>query len=65
MDSDKTIRVFHDMRRLDGGDTCAQTTILGVHLDTDLSKSLPLPTGVRQRARALLISEEVRSGANQ
>ena len=39
----------------------ASTTILGVHLDTDARKSLPLPPELRERACAWTAPQDVRA----
>ncbi len=49
---DKTIRFQHDMYKVNPYVLAASTIILGVHLDTDARKSLPLPPVVREQARA-------------
>jgi acyl-CoA thioester hydrolase len=46
----KTIRLLHNMHKVNGSTLAASTTILGVHIDTDARKSVPLPVGLRERA---------------
>jgi hypothetical protein len=43
---EKTIRLRHDMHKVNVDALAASTSILAVHLDTDARKSLPLPLGL-------------------
>jgi acyl-CoA thioester hydrolase len=56
---EKTIRLRHDMHKVNADALAASTSILAVHLDTDARKSLPLPVGLRERARVMTSSEAV------
>ena len=51
---EKTMRLRHDMYKVNADTLAASTTILAVHLDTDARKSLPLPAALRERARVLM-----------
>jgi acyl-CoA thioester hydrolase len=51
---DKTIRFLHEMRKLDG-QVAATTELTGVHLDTVVRRSVPLPAEVRERALAAVL----------
>jgi acyl-CoA thioester hydrolase len=50
---DKTIRMRHDMHRVRTGGLAASTTILGVHIDSEARRGMPLPTDVVDRAQFL------------
>jgi len=55
---DKKIRFRHAMRSADGGESegelAAVTTLLGVHMDTQLRKSCPFPPALGQRMKAFM-----------
>ncbi|MBZ0215214.1 MAG: acyl-CoA thioesterase [Fimbriimonadaceae bacterium] len=51
---DKTIRFIHEMIDCESGQTASTCELVGVHLDTEARKSVPLPDDVRQKLRALL-----------
>jgi len=55
---EKTIRLRHDMYKVDSNTLAASTSILAVHLDTNARKDLPLPVGLRERARVTISSED-------
>ena len=48
----KTIRLLHNMHKVNGDVLAATTNILAVHMNTDARKSVPLPAGLRGRAIA-------------
>jgi acyl-CoA thioester hydrolase len=50
--SQKTIRLLHNMHKVNGDVFAATTNILAVHMNTDARKSVPLPAGLRGRAIA-------------
>jgi acyl-CoA thioester hydrolase len=56
---EKTMRLRHDMYKMDTDNLAASTTILAVHLDTEARKGLPLPAAVRERARGLMQPENI------
>lgn len=56
----KSIRFRHEMRREPDGRLAAVSTLVGVHIDTRLRQSLPLPGRVRELAEPLLCAEESR-----
>jgi acyl-CoA thioester hydrolase len=45
----KSVRIAHEMRNDDTGDTVASIIVVGVHLDAVTRKSVPLPPDVRER----------------
>ena len=47
---EKSIRFAHRMIEAEGGQTCAVTQLVGVHLDTASRKSCALPPEIRERA---------------
>ena len=51
-----SIRILHRMTNVRSGEEMATLEQSGVHLDTGARKSIPLPDGLRDRARALLVS---------
>jgi len=56
---EKTIRLRHDMHKVNADTLAASTSILAVHLDTNARKSLPLPLGLREHARVMISSDDV------
>ena len=58
---EKVIRFFHEMYNDETGETAATAEITGVHLDTGLRKSCPLPGQVFERAGALIVPGEDRA----
>jgi acyl-CoA thioesterase FadM len=48
----KTIRLLHNMHKVNGDVLAATTNILAVHMNTEARKSVPLPAGLRERASA-------------
>lgn len=54
----KSIRLRHEMRREPEGSLAAVCTLVGVHIDSHLRQSLPLPNSVRELAEPLLCGEE-------
>ena len=54
---EKTVRLLHNMHKANTDTLAASTTILGVHLDTEARKSLPLPAELLERARAFTTAE--------
>jgi acyl-CoA thioester hydrolase len=46
----KTMRMFHHMRNIETGLVAARAVFLGIFMDTDARKSLPIPDFVKQRA---------------
>ena len=53
----KTLRLLHNMHKVNGDVLAATTTILIVHMNTDARKSVALPAGLRERASAWTSSE--------
>ncbi len=51
----KVIRFFHEMWNEETGTLAAVTVLTGVHLDTDLRKSCPLPEDIFERGRAMVV----------
>jgi acyl-CoA thioester hydrolase len=51
----KAIRFTHEMRNDETGEVAATTVLVGVHLDTALRTSRPLPQDVRERLAALVV----------
>ena len=47
--SEKTIRFVHTMRRRPQMDTIATSELVGVHFDTEVHKSCPLPPEIKAR----------------
>ena len=60
---EKTIRLCHGMHLAGTNELAASTTILGVHLDTNARKSLPLPVEMYKRASALIASEALNTSS--
>ncbi|WNF45282.1 thioesterase family protein [Pseudomonas sp. SG20056] len=56
----KSIRFRHEMRREPEGSVAAVSTLVGVHIDTRLRQSLPLPARVRELAEPLMDCEALR-----
>jgi acyl-CoA thioester hydrolase len=56
---EKTIRLIHNMHKVNADTLAASTAILAVHLNTDARKSVPLPVGLRESARRLIASEDI------
>jgi len=54
---EKAIRFTHEMRNDATGEVAATTILVGVHLDTRLRKSSPIPQEIRERARQMLSAE--------
>jgi acyl-CoA thioester hydrolase len=52
---DRSIRFTHEMRKDETGEVAATTVLVGVHIDTTLRKSCPLPAAFRDRARGLIV----------
>lgn len=52
---EKVIRFFHEMINEETGDVAAVTILTGVHMDTDIRKSCPLPDDIIARARAMIM----------
>ncbi|MBT8769312.1 acyl-CoA thioesterase [Metapseudomonas boanensis] len=50
--TEKAIRFCHEMVNDETGEVAATTTLVGVHLDTQMRKSKPLPSEVRERVQA-------------
>jgi acyl-CoA thioesterase FadM len=53
---EKTIRATHTMRKVNSDEVSASTTILAVHFDTSLRKSVPLPMWARERASEWIVA---------
>ena len=51
----KTLRFIHDMRHQDSGETAATSTLIAVHLDTELRKACPFPAELVDTWRATLL----------
>jgi acyl-CoA thioester hydrolase len=51
---DKKIRFRHEMRNDETGEVAAVTTLIGVHMDTELRKSCPFPAEIVARASPML-----------
>ena len=51
---EKAIRFAHEMRNDETGEVAARTILVAVHLDRSTRRASPLPSDVRDRARALL-----------
>jgi len=47
--TEKSIRFVHTMRRRSQMDTIATSELVGVHFDTEIHKSCPLPQEIRER----------------
>jgi acyl-CoA thioester hydrolase len=47
--TEKTIRFIHIMRRRPQMDTIATSELVGVHFDTEIHKSCPLPQEIKER----------------
>ena len=47
--TEKTIRFIHTMRRRPQRDTVATSELVGVHIDTEVRKSCPLPQEIKKR----------------
>jgi acyl-CoA thioester hydrolase len=47
--TEKTIRFVHTMRRRPQMDTIATSELVGVHFDTEIHKSCPLPQEIKER----------------
>jgi acyl-CoA thioester hydrolase len=45
----KSVRIAHEMRNDDTGESVASMIVVGVHLDGVTRKSVPLPADVRER----------------
>jgi acyl-CoA thioester hydrolase len=60
---EKTVHMLHRMHKMQSGALAASTTILGVHMDTKIRKSAPLPAAVRDRARAMICPEALSGSA--
>lgn len=52
---EKVVRFFHEMYNDEKGEIAATAEITGVHLDTVLRKSCPLPAQVFERAGAFIV----------
>lgn len=48
---EKSIRISHEMRNDETGETAATTVIVGVYFDTVARKARPLPEDVRENSR--------------
>ena len=55
---EKAIRFFHEMVNETTGDVAAVTVLTGVHMDTGIRKSCPLPDDVIVRAREVSVDYE-------
>jgi acyl-CoA thioester hydrolase len=55
---EKVIRFFHEMVNEATGDVAAVTVLTGVHMDTGIRKSCPLPDDVIARAREMIMGYE-------
>ena len=53
---DRSITFAHEMRKLDGDEIAATTTLTGVHLDTIARRACAFPDAIKQRAAAMLQS---------
>jgi acyl-CoA thioester hydrolase len=53
---EKTMRVQHNMYKIETGMLAASTSIVGVYIDTETRKSSPLPVEIRERAVTLIAS---------
>ncbi|MNG41250.1 hypothetical protein D3C77_530970 [compost metagenome] len=49
---DKSIRFRHEMRNDETGEIAAVTTLVGVHLDTQVRRARAFPADIRERAAA-------------
>ena len=47
--TEKTIKFVHTMRRRPQMDTIATSELVGVHFDTEIHKSCPLPREIKER----------------
>ena len=52
-----SLRLLHVMTREPSGEMAATLEQSGVHFDQEARRPAPLPDAMRQRARALLITE--------
>ena len=57
---DKTLRLIHEMKNEQTGETAALTSIVGLHINTTTRRSLSLPEHIRARA-AMFISRSAES----
>ncbi len=48
---EKSLKFFHEMRKCENSEVAAITLLVGVHMDTALRKSSPLPKDIAARAR--------------
>jgi acyl-CoA thioester hydrolase len=55
---EKSIRMFHEMRKDPTEELAATTVIVGVHIDATLRKARPLPADVRERAGLMMEANE-------
>jgi acyl-CoA thioester hydrolase len=53
---DRAIRLAHEIRKTDSGETAATTILTAVHLDTKSRRACPFPAAVKDKARAILAS---------
>jgi acyl-CoA thioester hydrolase len=55
---EKVILIKHSMFKLANDEKAAETTVTGLHIDTELRKALPLPSFVVSRARELELESD-------
>jgi acyl-CoA thioester hydrolase len=56
---DKVITFFHEMRNVESGVVAARVEMVTVFLDADSRKSISLPADIADRARAMIVTDEV------
>ena len=54
---EKVIRFRHEMLNTETHELVAVTTLTGVHLDTEIRKSCPLPPDILERARRFIVQD--------
>ncbi|WP_035258734.1 acyl-CoA thioesterase [Desulfatirhabdium butyrativorans] len=56
---EKSVRFVHEMFNEETGDLVARTVLKGVHMDTVARKSCPFEDGILEKARSMLIAEQM------